>query len=391
MKKYDAIIIGAGAAGLMCALRAGQRGRRILLLDHADKVGAKILISGGGRCNFTNLQVSKDRFLSHNPHFCISALKGYSQNDFIALVEKHNISYHEKTLGQLFCDNSARDILNMLLEECRIAQVEISLCQQVLDISKSDVFSVRTHEEIIQAPALVLATGGLSIPKLGATGFAYKTAEHFKIPIIKPYPALVPLIFDGEDFSFLRSLAGITLDLIATCGKRSFREGLVITHRGLSGPVILQISSYWHEGMSISLDLAPDLNLEAFLLDRKKGRAKAELKTILGEVLPQRLADTIASTYFSNTMIGTLTDRNLKDIASFLKNWRLTPTGTAGFEKAEVTSGGVDTSALSSKTMEVTAVPGLYIIGEAIDVTGWLGGYNFQWAWSSGWTAGTAL
>ena len=391
MKKYDAIIIGAGGAGLMCALRAGQRGRRILLLDRADKVGAKILISGGGRCNFTNLQVSKDRFLSHNPHFCISALKGYTQRDFIALVEKHKISYHEKTLGQLFCDNSAHDIVNMLLEECRAGQVEIKLNQQILDISKSDVFSVQTQEETIQASALVLATGGLSIPKIGATDFTYKAAERFSIPLIKPRPALVPLLFDGEDFSFLRSLSGITLEVIAACSKQSFREGLVFTHRGLSGPAILQISSYWGEGMAISLDLAPDINAESFLLERKKDRAKAELKTVLGEVLPQRLADTLTSTYFSNVAIGTFADKKLRDIAALLKNWRLTPTGTAGYEKAEVTAGGVDTSALSSKTMEVTTLPGLYIIGEAVDVTGWLGGYNFQWAWSSGWAAGSAL
>lgn len=391
MKKYDVVIIGAGAAGLMCALRAGQRARRVLLLEHADKVGAKILISGGGRCNFTNLQIGKDRFLSHNPNFCISALKGYTQHDFIALVEKHGISYHEKTLGQLFCDKSAREIVNMLLDECRLGDVEIKLSQKILDVGKSDLFSVQTQEGIVQAQALVLATGGLSIPKMGATGFAYKTAEQFKVPIITPRPALVPLVFDGEEFSFLRSLSGISLEVVATCGKHAFREGLVFTHRGLSGPAILQISSYWREGMPISLDLAPGLDIEAFLLDHKRTRAKAELKTILGEALPQRLADALTSTYFSNDAIDTLTDKKLKDVAAFLKNWRLTPTGTAGYQKAEVTAGGVDTSALSSKTMEVAAVPGLYIIGEAVDVTGWLGGYNFQWAWSSGWAAGSAL
>jgi predicted Rossmann fold flavoprotein len=378
MKKYDAVIIGAGAAGLMCALRAGQRGRRVLLLEHADKVGAKIFISGGGRCNFTNLQIGKDRFLSENQNFCISALKGYTQHDFIALVEKHGISYHEKTLGQLFCDKSARDIVNMLLEECRAGQVEIKLSQHILHIGKSDLFSVQTHEGVIEAQALVLATGGLSIPKMGATGFTYKTAEHFKVPIVKPRPALVPLVFEGDD-------------VVASCGKHAFREGLVFTHRGLSGPAILQISSYWREGVPISLDLAPGLDIEAFLLGHKKRRAKAELKTILGEMLPQRFAEALTSIYFSNDAIGTLTDKKLKDIAAFLKNWRLTPTGTAGYQKAEVTAGGVDTSALSSKTMEVTAVPGLYIIGEAVDVTGWLGGYNFQWAWSSGWAAGSAL
>lgn len=391
MKKYDAVIIGAGAAGLMCALRAGQRGRRVLLLEHADKVGKKILISGGGRCNFTNLQIGKDRFLSQNQNFCISALKGYGQRDFIALVEKHGISYHEKTLGQLFCDKSARDIVNMLLEECRSGQVEIKLSQQILDIGRSDLFSLQTYDGIIQAQALVLATGGLSIPKMGATGFTYKTAEHFKVPIVRPRPALVPLLFEGEEFSFLRSLSGISLDVVATCGKHSFREGLVFTHRGLSGPAILQISSYWREGMSVSLNLVPDHDVEAFLLGHKKGRSNAQLKTILGEVLPQRFADALTSAYFSNNPIGTLTDKKLRDVATLLKDWRLTPTGTAGYAKAEVTAGGVDTSALSSKTMEVMAVPGLYIIGEAVDVTGWLGGYNFQWAWSSGWAAGSAL
>ena len=391
MKKYDAVIIGAGAAGLMCALRAGQRGRKVLLLEHADKVGAKILISGGGRCNFTNLQIGKDRFLSENQHFCISALKGYTQQDFIALVEKHRISYHEKTLGQLFCDKSARDIVKMLLEECRSGQVEIKLSQHILDVGKSDLFSVQTREGVVQAQALVLATGGLSIPKMGATGFTYKTAEHFGVPIIKPRPALVPLVFEGEEFSFLRSLSGISLDVVATCGKHSFREGLVFTHRGLSGPAILQISSYWREGLSVSLDLVPDCDVEAFLLGHKKGRANAQLKTILGEVLPQRFADALTSAYFSNDAIGTLTDKKLRDVAALLKDWRLTPTGTAGYAKAEVTAGGVDTSALSSKTMEVSAVPGLHIIGEAVDVTGWLGGYNFQWAWSSGWAAGSAL
>src|ERR1700678_2340518 len=303
MKTYDAVIIGAGAAGLMCALRAGQRGRRVLLLEHADKVGAKILISGGGRCNFTNLQIGKDRFLSHNPNFCLSALKGYTQHDFIALVEKHGISYHEKTLGQLFCDKSARDIVNMLLEECRAGQVEIKLSQHILDIGKGDLFSVQTREGVIQTQALVLATGGLSIPKMGATGFAYKTAEHFNIPIVKPRPALVPLVFEGEEFSFLRSLSGISLEVVATCGKHSFREGLVFTHRGLSGPAILQISSYWREGMSVSLDLVPGLDIEAFLWGHKKGRAKAELKTILGEMLPQRLAEALTSTYLSNDAI----------------------------------------------------------------------------------------
>lgn len=391
MKTYDVIIIGAGAAGLMCALRAGQRGKRVLLLDHSDKIGAKILISGGGRCNFTNLGTTKDRFISGNPHFCISALKGYTQQDFIALVEKHKIAYHEKTLGQLFCDHSAREIVDMLLNECRAVEVEIGLNQKVIDIAKDNFFTVRTQEGSMQASALVLATGGLSIPKIGATGFAYQIAEQFGLAIIKPRAALVPFLFDGDEFSFLRSLSGITLEVSATCDKHTFREGLVITHRGLSGPAILQVSSYWRQGMPMMLDLLPGLDAEAFLIDRKKTRSKAELKTILGEVLPHRLAEDLVGTYFSNAPIGTMTDKQLRDIAVFLKNWKLTPTGTAGYDKAEVTAGGIDTAALSSKTMQATAVPGLYVIGEAVDVTGWLGGYNFQWAWSSGWAAGSAV
>jgi predicted Rossmann fold flavoprotein len=390
MKNYDVVVIGAGAAGLMCALRAGQRGRKVLLLDHGDEVGAKILISGGGRCNFTNLQIHKDRFLSENKHFCISALKGYTQQDFIALVEKHKITYHEKTLGQLFCDSSAHDIVDMLLHECRAGGVEVEMCQQVHNTSKTGVFSLQTNNGVIQAQSVVIATGGLSIPKIGATGFAYQIAEQFNIPIVEPRPALVPLVFDGDEFAFLRSLSGLTLEVIASCGKTSFREGLVFTHRGLSGPSILQISSYWREGEAISLDLAPGLNAEEFLIARKKDRPNAELKTILGEILPHRLAEGITNTYFTNDVIGTLTDKRLKEVAAFLKNWELIPTGTAGYEKAEVTAGGIDTAALSSKTMEVIAVPGLYMIGEAVDVTGWLGGYNFQWAWSSGWAAGSA-
>ncbi len=391
MKHFDVIIIGAGAAGLMCAARAGQRGRRVLLLEHTDRVGAKILISGGGRCNFTNRAVAPDRFLSQNPHFCKSALKTYTQHDFIALVEKHKICYHEKILGQLFCDHSAQDIVTMLLDECRRGGVKTGLNQPVLDITRTDMFNVQTREGMAQASALVLATGGLSIPKMGATGFAYQIAERFQIPLTERRPALVPLVFEGEMLDFLSALSGISLDVVARCGKSSFREGIVITHRGLSGPAILQISSYWHEGVPISLNVLPDLQAENFLLERKKARPKAELKTILGEVLPQRLAQAIAATYSTNEAIGNLPNKKLKELASFLKSWRLVPSGSEGYAKAEVTLGGVDTAALSSRTMMVTKVPGLFIIGEAVDVTGWLGGYNFQWAWSSGWAAGSEV
>ena len=391
MKKFDVIIIGAGAAGLMCAVRAGQRGRRVLLLEHSDKIGAKILISGGGRCNFTNRYVAPDRFLSQNPHFCKSALNTYTQHDFIGLVEKHKIAYHEKTLGQLFCDNTAQDIVTMLLDECRMAGVEIGVNQPVLDITKADIFNVQTREMIAQAPALVLATGGLSIPKMGATGFTHQIAERFQIPLTEIRPALVPLIFEGDELAFMRALSGVSLEVVAQCGKHSFRESMVMTHRGLSGPAILQISSHWREGVPVTLDLLPAMQPEDFLLERKKARPKAELKTILGEVLPQRLAQAIITTYFVNESIGSFSDKKLKELAGFLKRWHLMPSGSEGYAKAEVTLGGVDTTALSSKTMMVTEMPGLFIIGEAVDVTGWLGGYNFQWAWSSGWVAGSAV
>ncbi len=390
MKNFDVIVIGAGAAGLMCAARAGQRGRRVLLLEHSGKIGSKILISGGGRCNFTNRQAGPDCFLSQNQHFCKSALKTYTQHDFIGLVEKHKIAYHEKTLGQLFCDHAAQNIVTMLADECQIGGVEIGVNQAVLSITKADMFCVQTREGTVRAPALVLATGGLSIPKMGATGFAYQIAKQFRIPLTEIRPALVPLVFEGQDLAFLRALSGISLDVVARYGRHSFREGMVITHRGLSGPAILQISSYWREGTPITLDLLPDLQAEDFLRGRKKSRPKAELKTILSEVLPQRFAQAITTTYFENESIGNLADKKLKELAAFLKSWRLLPAGSEGYVKAEVTLGGVDTGALSSKTMMVTQVPGLFIIGEAVDVTGWLGGYNFQWAWSSGWAAGSA-
>jgi predicted Rossmann fold flavoprotein len=391
MKNFDVIIIGAGAAGLMCAARAGQRGRSVLLLEHGDKIGSKILISGGGRCNFTNREASPDRFLSQNPHFCKSALKTYTQHDFIALVEKHKIAYHEKTLGQLFCDHTARDIVTMLADECRTGGVKISLNQPVLAITKADVFCVQTRDLMARAPALVLATGGLSIPKMGATGFTHQIAKQFEIPLTELRPALVPLVLEGGELASIQALSGISLEVAVRCGKHSFRDGMVMTHRGLSGPAILQISSYWREGTPITLDLLPGLQTEDFLLERKRSRPKAELKTILGEVLPQRLAQVMTTTYFVNEPAGNLPDKKLKEFSEFLRSWRLLPVCSEGYAKAEVTLGGVDTAALSSKTMMVKQVPGLFIIGEAVDVTGWLGGYNFQWAWSSGWAAGSAV
>jgi predicted Rossmann fold flavoprotein len=391
MHNYDVIILGAGAAGLMCAMRAGQRGKRVLVLDHATQAGPKILISGGGRCNFTNLHTAPDRYLSENPHFCKSALKSYTPRDFIALVEKHKIAYHEKTLGQLFCDRSASDIVAMLLAECDAAPVDIRLGQEINEVSKADQFCVQTEKGSFTGAALVLATGGLSIPKMGATGLSHRVAAQFGLPLTALRPGLVPLTFDGEVGDFMRELSGVSLDVVARIGKQSFRESMIFTHRGLSGPAILQISSYWHEGEAITLDLLPDTDAEAFLIERKQSRPKAELKTILGEVLPQRLAQALASTFLSSPPIGTMTHKDLREAAALLKAWKLTPSGTEGYAKAEVTLGGISTHALSSKTMAASDVPGLYVIGEAVDVTGWLGGYNFQWAWSSGWAAGSAV
>ena len=380
-QSFDVIVAGAGAAGLMCAIRAGQRGRKVLLLDHADKVGKKILISGGGRCNFTNIDSRPEAFLSANPHFCKSALARYTQHDFIALVEKHGIAYHEKTLGQLFCDGSARQIVAMLLSECDAASVDVRVAHRITGIEKADRFTVRTDHGTFTAGALVLATGGLSIPKMGATGFAHETARRFGLGLTETRPALVPLTLPVPDIS------GVSLDVVASLGRASFREAMLFTHRGLSGPAILQISSYWREGREIAIDLLPGTDAAAFLKERKRTRAKAELRTILGELMPQRLAQALAS----EGVIGERRDRDLEALAATLKAWKAAPTGSEGYAKAEVTLGGIDTAELSSRTMEAKKVPGLFVIGEAVDVTGWLGGYNFQWAWSSGWVAGEAV
>jgi predicted Rossmann fold flavoprotein len=392
---FDVIVLGAGAAGLMCALTAGQRGRKVLLLDHADKVGAKILISGGGRCNFTNLQSAPDRFLSGNPDFCQSALRRYTQADFIALVERHGIAYHEKTLGQLFCDGSARAIVAMLLAECRRGGVDVRVGHSVTDISRSDGFRLETSHGCFTAAALVLATGGLSIPKMGATGFAYEVARRFGLGITQPLPALVPLMATPATLGLDQLLAGVSLEAIASCAGQSFRENILFTHRGLSGPAILQISSYWRQGDAIWLDLVPGLasagEASGFLKDRKQSRPRAEGKTVLAEILPARLAHALAQACLPPGPLADVPDRTLAGFAARLKRWEVSPTGSEGWPKAEVTLGGIDTGGLSSKTMEAREVPGLYAIGEALDVTGWLGGYNFQWAWSSGWCAGQAV
>jgi predicted Rossmann fold flavoprotein len=387
---FDVIVIGAGAAGLMCALTAGQRGRKVLLLDHGDKVGAKILISGGGRCNFTNLHCAPDRFISANQHFHKSALDRYTQHDFIALVERHRIAYHEKTLGQLFCDGSARAIVAMLMAECTAGHVDVRVAHRVTDVTRADQFRVDTDKGSFTAASLVLATGGLSIPKMRATGLSYDIARRFGLRITETLPGLVPLTATPEVLSIGEVLSGISLDAIASCGPHSFHEAILFTHRGLSGPAILQISSYWRQGGAIALDLLPTQDADAFLKERKRSRPKAEPKTILGELFPARLAHALSASLPNETMAN-VPDRTLSAFATRLKRWEVSPTGSEGYAKAEVTVGGIDTRDLSSKTMEARNVPGLYAIGEAVDVTGWLGGYNFQWAWSSGWCAGQAV
>jgi predicted Rossmann fold flavoprotein len=391
VESFDVIIIGARAAGLMCAMTAGQRGRRVLLLEHCAQAGAKILISGGRRCNFTNLEVTPERFLSANRHFCRSALSRYAQWDFIALVERHGIRYHEKTLGQLFCDGSAREILAMLLDECAAAKVDLRIGHGISEITRADRFRVQTNRGSFIAPALVIATGGLSIPKMGATGFAYDMARRFAMAIVEPRPGLVALKLAGETLSLCQRMTGVAVEAVVSHGRVSFRENILFTHRGLSGPAILQISSYWREGDTIAIDLTPALDAESFLRERKRTRPKAELKNVLAEVLPARLAHAMAEMVPSQQTMANLSDRSLAAMAARLKRWEVTPAETEGWPKAEVTAGGIDTAGLSSRTMEARNVPRLYFIGEAVDVTGWLGGYNFQWAWSSGWCAGQAV
>jgi predicted Rossmann fold flavoprotein len=390
MEQFDAIVLGAGAAGLMAAMTAGQRGRRVLLLDHGAEAGAKIIISGGGRCNFTNRETPATRFLSANPHFAKSALSRYPPASFIALIERHGIAWHEKTPGQLFCDGSARQVVAMLLAECASAGVVLRLGQRVSDLAHDGQgFRVETPSGNVAAPALVVATGGLSIPKMGATGFAYDVARKFGLPIVTPEPALVPLTFAEPELGLMRGLSGVSCEAIVRVGKTAFREAVLFTHRGLSGPAILQASSYLGPNGSLSLDLMPEREARAWLLSLKRERPRIELRTALAEALPQRLAVALAEG--ATRPMAELTDKTLSAMAERLKNWRLVPSGSEGFAKAEVTRGGIDTSALLSQTMAARAVPGLYFVGEAVDVTGWLGGYNFQWAWASGWVAGQAI
>ena len=385
---YDAIILGAGGAGLMCAFTAGQRGRRVLVVDHADAPGKKILISGGGRCNFTNLHIAPDRYLSANPHFAKSALGRYTAQDFIALVDKHRIAWHEKTLGQLFCDGSARQIVAMLLAECDAGAVSIRLNSPVGDVAHADGrFTVSHGGGTATAPALVIATGGPSIPKLGATGFAYDLARQFGLKVVEPRPALVPLTLSADEALF-RELSGVATPVLARAGKATFAEAALFTHRGLSGPAILQVSSYWRHGQDIGIDFMPQ-HSEGWLLAAKRERPRATLRSVLP--LPDRLAAVLADRLALPDELGRCRDAPLVEAERRLADWRFRPNGTEGFAKAEVTVGGISTADLSSKTMEARRMPGLYAIGEAVDVTGWLGGYNFHWAWASGWAAGQAL
>jgi predicted Rossmann fold flavoprotein len=383
-QSYDAIILGAGAAGLMCAMTAGARGSRVLVLDHNSQAGSKILISGGGRCNFTNTGTTPANFLSANPHFCRSALSRYTPKDFIGLVEKHKIAWHEKTLGQLFCDGSARQIVAMLLVECATAGVDVKLGVKITEVRKADQFVVESSEGTFTAPKLVLATGSLSIPKMGATGFSLDLAKKFGLKIVAPKPGLVPLHAPPEQLPFYTSLSGVALKAVAQTGKVQFGENILFTHRGLSGPAILQVSSYLEKGDGLKLDLSPDLDVFEHLKLRKHERAKAEFKTIVGEIVPLRFAAALVPDKTMSQV--TLQDMNM--LHERLHNWTLVPNGTEGYAKAEVTVGGIDTQELSSRTMEAKSVHGLYCIGEAVDVTGWLGGYNFQWAWASGFVAG---
>ena len=373
----------------MCALTAGRRGRRVVVVDHARQAGEKILISGGGRCNFTNLHCTPENFFSGNPHFCRSALARYTPQDFIALVDKHRIAWHEKTLGQLFCDGSARAIVDMLLAECAAAGVDVRLSQRVGDVSRADRFAVQTESGTISAEALVLATGGLSIPKLGATGLSHDVASRFGVKLTQTRPALVGLTLGGGELARTQPWAGVSAEVVASCGRAAFREGMVFTHRGLSGPAILQVSSVWREGGTVELDLAPQAS-PGFLQARKRARPKAGLRAALTELLPQRLADAFLPDSLAGMPMGELPDRVLAELEGRLHRWVIQPSGTEGYAKAEVTLGGISTNALSQRTMAVHDVPGLFVIGEAVDVTGWLGGYNFQWAWASGVCAGEA-
>ena len=384
---FDVIVIGAGAAGMMCAATAGQRGRRVLLLDHAAKLAEKIRISGGGRSNFTNVHARHDCYVSENPNFCRSALAQYTPQHFIALMERHGIAYHEKKLGQLFCDDSSQQLIDMLDAECRAANVERRMGVSVHQVGRNEAFQLETSAGSFSCESLVIATGGLSIPQIGATAFGYQIAEQFGLPVTRLDPALVPLTFHVEDAARFAPLAGVSLDTEVRIGKVRFRENVLFTHKGLSGPAILQISSYWQPGQEIVINLLPDLDAEAWLEER--AGSEQLLANVMGELgWPKRFAEAWLDGQGANVRGKDLAPKKRRQLAETLHNWRVLPNGTQGYKKAEVTRGGVSTKALSSKTMMANDVPGLFFIGEVVDITGWLGGYNFQWAWSSGFVAG---
>jgi predicted Rossmann fold flavoprotein len=386
--KFDAIIIGAGAAGLFCAAQAGKRGRKVLVIEHNAQVGRKILISGGGRCNFTNVETKAENFVSQNPHFAKSALARYTPQDFVELVKKHKIQFYEKKLGQLFCKESSRLIVEMLLEECRMAKVEIRTNCSVKNVGKNESFELETTQGVFQSESMVIATGGLSFPKIGATAFGYRTAGQFGLKLTKTRASLVPLVFEKKSQNFIR-LAGVSIDSSVACGKAAFRENILFTHRGLSGPAMLQISNYWQTEKPVAIDLLPGEN--ALRLLEENQSSKQTLENFLSRRLPNRFAEVFTAQNFSNKPLNQLSRREIEQIAEKLNDWQVKFVETEGYDKAEVTLGGVETSELSSQTMEAKKVKGLFFIGEVVDVTGWLGGYNFQWAWSSAFAAGQVV
>ncbi|MGM4878558.1 NAD(P)/FAD-dependent oxidoreductase [Rhizobium leguminosarum] len=391
-RKSDVIVIGAGAAGMMAAIGAGKRGRSVVVLDHARAPGEKIRISGGGRCNFTNIHAGPKNFLSANPHFCKSALARFTPADFIAMVDRHGIAWHEKTLGQLFCDDSAKDIIRMLLAEMRMAGAVLDLGTEISGVEKTEVgFRVSTSEGHYEASSLIVAAGGKSIPKMGATGFAYRLAEQFGLPVLETRPGLVPLTLDPGLLESIAPLAGIAAPAEIRYGRTAFREALLFTHRGLSGPAILQISSYWREGDEIVVAIEPDIDIAAHLKTAKQLNGRQSPQTALGDILPKRLAQFLVEREKISGNMADLPDKALLRLAAGAQNWAVKPSGSEGYRTAEVTLGGIDTAALDSRSMEAKAVPGLYFIGECVDVTGWLGGYNFQWAWASGFAAGECV
>jgi hypothetical protein len=385
----DVLIVGAGAAGLMCAIEAGKRGRSVVLLDHSHKLAEKIRISGGGRCNFTNLNIKPENYLSQNPHFCRSALARFTPQHFIALMEKHGLKYSEKTLGQLFCDDGSEAIIKLLKDECDAVGAKLLLSCEIESIDRDKEFRVQTNRGVFIASSLVIATGGLSIPKIGASPFGYKVAEKFGLPMTKLHAGLVPLSFHPDEWAVYAELAGVSVEAVVRCGKQSFRENILFTHRGLSGPAILQISSYWAQGEALHIDLLPDHDMQQIFIEQRGSRML--LDNFLTQYLPKRFAELWCAKFAENKPLNQLSEKALAGLAVQLHDWQITPSGTLGYSKAEVTCGGVDTRALSSKTMESNDVAGLYFIGEVMDVTGQLGGYNFQWAWSSGYAAGQVV